>query len=79
MEGASTTPLPSHWQALAHGHSNIKGGWAMEIFAFTASIGEKEIEEGGWIWALYQLNCSFHHKCQLKRSLSNLSPMVRSD
>lgn len=51
----------------------------MEILAFTASIGEKEIEEGGWIWALCQLNCSFHHKRQLKKSLSNLSPMVRSD
>lgn len=66
-------------QHCQHGHSDIKRGWGMEILAFTASVAEKVIAEEGWKWALYEPNCSFYHKHQLKRSLSNLSPRVRSD
>lgn len=79
-EGRGAAPLHFHrWPAPSHGHSDIKRGWRMEILAFTASVAEKVIEEEGWKWALYEPNCSFYHKHQLKRSLSNLSPIVRSD
>lgn len=51
----------------------------MEILAFIALMGEKDMEEKGCEQKPYQPKYSDCHKCKPKKSLYNLSLMVSSD